>query len=248
VGDVLAGGQAARVGRVAIDSVVVAVDGVNVERESAPQIRARLAKLRQEGVPTVRVTFRDSLAFNAQLKTGTPLGAGASVATAVAPGGTGQAEQVLGVTVLEAPERCRRTAAVGDLMEIRYAGRLATDGSVLGSNQPGTQAVPLCIQAVAPCTQAPCSTACSWRRATPTTRSSSSSASSLPASSPHRGTSASSACASASGGSSTCHRCERGRGVGLDSDKRWTNGPPALSSWQLTRVGVRGGLSPTPEP
>ena len=53
-------------------------------------------------------------------------------------------------------------------MEIRYAGRLATDGSVLGSNQPGTQAVPLCIQAVAPCTQAPCSTACSWRRATPT--------------------------------------------------------------------------------
>ena len=36
--------------------------------------------------------------------------------------------QVLGVTVLEAPERCTRTAAVGDLMEIRYAGRLAADG------------------------------------------------------------------------------------------------------------------------
>ena len=49
VGDVLAGGQASRIGRVTIDSVVVAVDGVNVERESAPQIRARLAKLRQEG-------------------------------------------------------------------------------------------------------------------------------------------------------------------------------------------------------
>ena len=149
VGDVLAGGQAARVGRVAIDSVVVAVDGVNVERESAPQIRARLAKLRQEGALAVRVTFRDSLAFNAQLKTGTPLGAGASVATTVAPGGSGQAEQVLGVTVLDAPERCRRTAAVGDLMEIRYAGRLASDGSMLDSNHMGSRPC-LCVCRLSP--------------------------------------------------------------------------------------------------
>eukprot|EP00964_Phaeocystis_antarctica_P139942 scaffold104729_cov58-Phaeocystis_antarctica.AAC.1 len=103
------------------------------------------------------------------------------------------------------------------------------------------------MQAVAPCTQAPCSTACSSRRATPTTRSSSFSASSLPASSPLRGTSASSACASASGGSSTCHRCERGRGVGRDSVKKWT-GAPVLDSWQLTRVGGVLALSAKPKP
>ena len=42
---------------------------------------------------------------------------------------------MLGVRVLDAPERCRRTAGVGDLMEIRYAGRLAADGTVFDGMQ-----------------------------------------------------------------------------------------------------------------
>ena len=42
VSDVIPGGQAARDGRVTIDCVVVAVDGVNVERESAQQVQPYL--------------------------------------------------------------------------------------------------------------------------------------------------------------------------------------------------------------
>ena len=40
---VVPGGQAAKSGRVAVDNIVVAVDGVNVERESARQVQRRIA-------------------------------------------------------------------------------------------------------------------------------------------------------------------------------------------------------------
>ena len=124
VADVVPGGQAAESGKVSVDDVVVAVDGVNVERESARQVQARIASVRAEGRPAT-VTFRDALAFNARLAGGGGSRAGQTVSTSIAPGsGAGSTErQVLAVRTVEAPERCRRQAQNGDLLEIRFAVR-----------------------------------------------------------------------------------------------------------------------------
>ena len=81
VSDVTPGGQADQLSKVSIDDIVVAVDGVNVERESAKQITQRLAAARGAGRP-VDVTFKDALAFNAKLSDAK---SGGSVATTIAP-------------------------------------------------------------------------------------------------------------------------------------------------------------------
>ena len=130
VSEVVTGGQAAGTGRVQIDNLVVAVDGVNVERESAKDVTTRLAQAKLAGRP-VQVTFKDALAFNERLSD-LPKSreeAMAPVATKIAPATAEQAEQVLSVRRLEVPERCTRNAQSGDLVEIRYVGRLA-DGTV----------------------------------------------------------------------------------------------------------------------
>ena len=129
---VVAGGQAASTGKVQIDDIVVAVDGVNVERESAKEVSARLVRAKAEGRP-VQVTLKDALAFNKQLND-LPKDreeAMAPIATRVAPGGgpSGEPEQVLSIRRLEVQSRCTRNAQSGDLVEIRYTGRLA-DGTV----------------------------------------------------------------------------------------------------------------------
>ena len=132
VADVVAGGQAASTGKVQIDDIVVAVDGVNVERESAKEVSARLVRAKAEGRP-VQVTLKDALAFNKQLND-LPKDreeAMAPIATRVAPGGgpSGEPEQVLSIRRLEVQSRCTRNAQSGDLVEIRYTGRL-DDGTV----------------------------------------------------------------------------------------------------------------------
>lgn len=132
VADVVAGGQAASTGKVQIDDIVVAVDGVNVERESAKEVSARLVRAKAEGRP-VQVTLKDALAFNERLND-LPKDreeAMAPIATRVAPGGgpLGEPEQVLSIRRLEVQSRCTRNAQSGDLVEIRYTGRLA-DGTV----------------------------------------------------------------------------------------------------------------------
>jgi len=132
VANVVAGGQAASTGKVQIDDIVVAVDGVNVERESAKEVSARLVRAKAEGRP-VQVTLKDALAFNERLND-LPKDreeAMAPIATRVAPGGgpLGEPEQVLSIRRLEVQSRCTRNAQSGDLVEIRYTGRLA-DGTV----------------------------------------------------------------------------------------------------------------------
>ena len=125
VSRVVAGGQAAESGKVSVDNIVVAVNGVNVERDSARDIQRRLASDKAEGQGST-VTFKDALSFNAQLKS---KGAVDSVSTTIAPGTDTSEAQVLGVRRLNVPSDCRRNAATGDLLEIRYAGRLA-DGQI----------------------------------------------------------------------------------------------------------------------
>lgn len=130
VANVVDGGQAAASGRVAIDNIVVAVNGANVERASAKEVTQLLARARAEGQP-VRVTFKDALAFNERLSDlpESREEALAPVVTQVAPGGPNEAPQVLAIRRLEVPDRCTRNAQAGDLVEIRYTGRLA-DGTV----------------------------------------------------------------------------------------------------------------------
>ena len=132
VSDVLPGGQAAASGRVEIDNIVVAVDGVNVEKERAQDVQARLARAKAEGRP-IKVTFKDALAFNEKLSTvaggGKDRRALEPISTKVAPGSESEAEQVLSIRRLEVPDRCTRVAQSGDLVEIRYTGRLA-DGTL----------------------------------------------------------------------------------------------------------------------
>ena len=125
VSDITSQGQAALAGRVAIDDLVVAVDGANVETESAKDVQARLARAKTEGGP-LRVTFKDARAFNEALSAGASQ---AQISTKIAPASATQEEQVLSIRRLELPERCTRNAQSGDLVEIRYTGRLA-DGSV----------------------------------------------------------------------------------------------------------------------
>lgn len=137
VQDVTPGGQADASGKVAIDNIVVAVDGVNVERESAKQVTARLAKAKADGRERTSVTFKDALAFNERLRA-SPEVAGedrkAPVRTTIAPASGEQEAQVLGVRRIEESEGCRRKASDGDLLEIRYAGRLP-DGTVFDGMQ-----------------------------------------------------------------------------------------------------------------
>jgi hypothetical protein len=126
VSDVTPGGQAASAGRIEIDMIVVAVDGVNVEKASAKDVSVLLARAKAESLP-VKVTFKDALAFNEKLasRPSPTEDAMAPVSTKIAPGGGGQAEQVLTIQRLEVAERCTRNANAGDLVEIRYTGRLA---------------------------------------------------------------------------------------------------------------------------
>ena len=130
VSDVTPGGQADATGKVSIDDIVVAVDGINVERETAKQITQRLASARAAGKP-VDVTFKDALAFNAKLSDAR---LDKTVATTIAPATDTEEAQVLAVNRLSVPPECRRTAQNGDLLEIRYTGRLA-DGTVFDGMQ-----------------------------------------------------------------------------------------------------------------
>lgn len=137
VKSVVPGSQAARSGRLAVDNIVVAVDGVNVERENARQVQKRVKSALAEG-GAAQVTFKDALAFNAQLKAPTGADAEAAgqqqLATTIAPATESSEAQVLGVRRVSVPSDCRRNADNGDLLEIRYAGRLA-DGTVFDGMQ-----------------------------------------------------------------------------------------------------------------
>lgn len=132
VQDVIAGSQAAATGRIRADMIVVAVDGVNVEKETAKTVTGRIGRIKSEGRP-VKVTFKDPEEFNDRLNMISSdmkkEEAMATVSTKIAPGGTNETEQIISVKRLEIPEQCKRNAQTGDIMEIRYTGRLE-DGVV----------------------------------------------------------------------------------------------------------------------
>lgn len=136
VADVISGGQAASAGRIEMDNIVVGIDGVNVEFEDASQVTARLTNARNNGRP-LRITFRDALAFNSKLMSSTSDDdAKDLIATTVTPASELQPAQIISVRRLELPDRCRRNAQTGDLLEIRYAGRLP-DGTVFDGMELG---------------------------------------------------------------------------------------------------------------
>ncbi|KAK7241172.1 peptidyl-prolyl cis-trans isomerase [Aureococcus anophagefferens] len=115
------GSEAAKAG-VESDWVVVAVDGENVEKATLQDIAA---KLQQAPRPTT-VVFRDPSRFAQALEAGS--GARGAATTILPPSGPYTTAQTLVVERLNSPVVCGRGAERGDLLEIRYEGRLAADG------------------------------------------------------------------------------------------------------------------------
>jgi len=139
VANVEPGGQAAATNRIDLDFIIVAVNGVNVEKESAKSVQDRLAKAKVDG-RGIQVTFRDPFAFSERLETMFAKSGQAMdpIATKIAPENQKEAEQVLSVRRIEVPESCTRNAQAGDLVEIRYVGRLA-DGTVFDGMELGSR-------------------------------------------------------------------------------------------------------------
>ena len=107
-------------------------------RVASLQVTRLIASARSEGRP-LRITFKDALAFNSRLSDPTKAGdAKEAVSTVIAPGSDGQPKEVFSVRRTEIPDRCRRNAQNGDLLEIRYVGRLA-DGTIFDGFELGTR-------------------------------------------------------------------------------------------------------------
>mmetsp|Transcript_1867 Transcript_1867/g.5644 ORF Transcript_1867/g.5644 Transcript_1867/m.5644 type:complete len:288 (+) Transcript_1867:83-946(+) len=129
VSDVLDDGQAAERG-VKLDSVIVAIDGENVELERAAAVQSRIEQALGRGKLTL--TIKDPTAFQYALLDPPPGGASELVtSTALTPSSEGRAAQLFAVRRSNVPPRgCRRPAADGDLIEIGYEGRLAGSGAL----------------------------------------------------------------------------------------------------------------------
>lgn len=127
--DVLPDGQAARRG-LHTDEIIVAVDGVNVELENAETVQQKIEDARRRGHFTL--TIKDPNQFQYALLDPPPGGATEiCVSTALTPSADGKPVQLLGVRRREVPSGgCRRPAAVGDLIEIFYEGRVAEGGAL----------------------------------------------------------------------------------------------------------------------
>ena len=123
VSDVVAGGPAAKAG-IETDAIIVAVGGVNVERESAAQVVERVQQLQDKGVALI---VKDPYAFNDALNIPTKLEA----SSAVAPATASEPAQIIRVrkTPPDGGGGCTRQAQNGDLIEMSYEGRLA-DGTI----------------------------------------------------------------------------------------------------------------------
>ena len=115
-------GSEAEASGVGLDWVVVSIDGTNVERATVGDIASTLANGRR---PTT-VVFRDPNRFPEALEPGSGArGATTTVLPATAPY---DAPQTLVVERLVSPKVCATGAERGDLLEVRYEGRLRGDG------------------------------------------------------------------------------------------------------------------------
>lgn len=134
VADIIPGKQAEAARNIQIDQLLVAVNGVNVERERAEQVSKRLVGLLGLAEPFT-LTFKDPYSFLYALQD--PFkGSELSASTALTPSTENAASQVLGVRRFQEEDaRCRRTAADGDLLEIAYTGRVKETGKVFDGMQ-----------------------------------------------------------------------------------------------------------------
>ena len=117
------GSEAASKG-VAESWVVVAVGGENVEKLTPKEIAAKLAATPR---PTA-VVFRDPDRFASALEAGS--GARGAATTVLPKSGPYLEPQTLVVERVATPLVCGAGADRGDLLEIRYEGRLAADGAL----------------------------------------------------------------------------------------------------------------------
>jgi len=129
VADVLPDGGAAKQG-VQLDAIVVAVDGVNVERDTAPAVQAKIDAAQSRG--RFSLTLKDPNRFQYSLIDPPPGGATDLFAsTALTPSSDGKPAQIFAVRRQDVPSGgCRRRASAGDLVEITYEGRLAETGAL----------------------------------------------------------------------------------------------------------------------
>lgn len=127
IADVLPDGHAAKQ-NVQLDSIVVAVNGANVELDTAPAVQAKIDDaLRQGGVT---LTLKDPNRFQYALLDPPPDGATSIFAsTALTPSSDGKPAQLFAVRRQDVPSGgCRRPASQGDLIEISYEGRVMESG------------------------------------------------------------------------------------------------------------------------
>uniref|UniRef100_A0A7S0JL83 peptidylprolyl isomerase n=1 Tax=Calcidiscus leptoporus TaxID=127549 RepID=A0A7S0JL83_9EUKA len=133
ISDVEPDSQAA-VNGVEIDQILVAVNGVNVERKTAEGVRKALGAAQAAG-GKLKLTLKDATLFSNLLVDPPSRGVDKVVAsTALTPSDSESELQVLRVTRTSLPRPCTRPASDGDLLEIAYEGRLA-NGSVFDGMQ-----------------------------------------------------------------------------------------------------------------
>ena len=117
------GSEAAKLG-VSDDWTVVSVNGANVESLGAKEVASRIA----EAPRPLSVVFRDAERFTSALEPGS--GARIAKTTVLPPTGPYTEAQVLEVERLQSPPQCSIGAERGDLLEVRYEGRLRKDNKL----------------------------------------------------------------------------------------------------------------------
>ena len=117
------GSEAAKLG-VSDDWTVVSVNGANVESLGAKEVAAKIA----EAPRPLSVVFRDAERFTSALEPGS--GARIAKTTVLPPTGPYTEAQVLEVERLQSPPQCSIGAERGDLLEVRYEGRLRKDNKL----------------------------------------------------------------------------------------------------------------------
>ena len=145
VADVVPASQADQLG-IHIDDIIVAINGVSVERETSEQITARLSAARGGAAaglvaPPLVLRVKDPSRFLNRLTDPLPEGVDEiRESTALTPGdAAGEQAQIFGARRRNVPSPCTRPAAEGDLLEIAYEGRVASTGALFDGMELATR-------------------------------------------------------------------------------------------------------------
>ena len=130
---ILPGSFAENSGLIAVQDILVSVNGATLETSSA----ARAKDIIMSAARPMTLVFRRPGQFNELLKPSSE-NQDVSISTQIAPPVSGGDAQVLSVERTEIPELCTIGASKGDLLQISYTGRLVDglifDGSAVTSN------------------------------------------------------------------------------------------------------------------